>query len=112
MLWIVKYHAKESMSPTEFKTLDKYIEATMLQALTRVEGVRSARAFHNIHGQIVFVVDLKQTGSLDAVFKSPELGKACVGLSKWLVRTSGAEIMWDISTRLAGKGMHYGMTLN
>ena len=99
MLWIVRYQAKESMSPTEFKALDKYIEATMLQAFTRVEGVRSARAFHNIHGQIVFVVDLEQTGSLDAVFESPEIGKACLGLSKWLVRTSGADIMWEISKR-------------
>ncbi len=76
MLWLVRYHPKESMSPTEFKALDHYVETTMLQAFTRVKGVRSARAFHSIHGQIVFVVDLEQTQSLDAVFKSPEMGKA------------------------------------
>ncbi len=39
MLWLVRYHAKESISPTEFKALDQYIEATMLQAFTRVKGV-------------------------------------------------------------------------
>ena len=99
MLWLVRYHPKESMSPTEFKALDHYVETTMLQAFTRVKGVRSARAFHSIHGQIVFVVDLERTGSLEAVFESPEMGKACLGLSKWLVRTSGAEVMWEVGTR-------------
>lgn len=110
MLWLVRYHAKESMSPTECKALDHYIETTILPEFTRVEGVRSARAFHSIHGQIVFVVDLKQTGSLDAVFKSPEMGKACVGLSKWLVRTSGAEIMWEVSH--GQPSIAYALTFN
>ena len=105
MLWLVRFQPKESMSPTEFKTLDDYIETIMLQAFTRVKGVRSARAFHSIHGQIVFVVDLEQTGSLDAVFESPEMGKASRGLSKWLVRTSGAEVMWEV-------GMREAMTFN
>ncbi len=99
MLWLVRYHPKESMSPTEFKALDRYVRTTMLQAFTRVRGVRSARAFHSIHGQIVFVVDLERTGSLEAVFESPEIGEACLGLSKWLVRTSGAEVMWEFGTR-------------
>ncbi len=98
-MWLVRYHPKESMSPTEFKALDHYVETTMLQAFTRVKGVRSARAFHSIHGQIVFVVDLERTGSLEAVFESPEIGEACLGLSKWLVRTSGAEVMWEVGTR-------------
>jgi hypothetical protein len=87
------------MSPTEFKDLDHYVETTMLQAFKSVTGVVSARAFHSLHGQIVFVVDLKQTGSLDAVFESPEMGKACLGLSKWLVRTNGAEVMWEVGRR-------------
>lgn len=96
MLWLVRFQTKESMSPADFTPLDQYIERTMLQAFTRVKGVRSARAFHSIHGHIVFVVDLEQTGSLDAVFGSPEMGDACLGLSNWLVRTGGAEIMWEI----------------
>jgi hypothetical protein len=92
------------MPPTEFKALDHYVETTVLQAFARVRGVQSARAFHSIHGQIVFAVDLEQTGSLDAVFESPEMGKACLGLSKWLVRTSGAEVMWEVGTRGAVQG--------
>lgn len=114
-MWLVRYQAKESMSPTEFEALDKYLKNTMLQAFPRVKGVRSARAFHSIHGQIVFVVDLEQTGSLDAVFEAPEMGKACLGLSKWLVRTSGAEIMWEIGTgeRSIGDTVKcFAMTLN
>jgi hypothetical protein len=99
MLWLLRFHAKGSMSPTEFEALDQFIEATMLQAFTTVKGVRSARAFHSIHGQVVFLVDLEQTGSLDAVFESPEMGKACLGLSKWLVRANCADIMWEISER-------------
>ncbi|GAG24235.1 unnamed protein product, partial [marine sediment metagenome] len=95
---------------TEFKDLDDYLKTTMLQAFTRVKGVPSARAFHSIHGQIVFVVDLEQTGSLDAVFEAPEMGKACLGLSKWLVRTSGAEIMWEIGT--GERSIAFALTFN
>ena len=98
MLWLVRFRPKESMSPTEFGALFEYIETTMLRAFTKVQGVRSARAFHSIHGQIVFVVDLEQTGSLDAVFKAQGVGEASQGLSRWLVRISGAEIMWEIGT--------------
>ena len=88
------------MAPTEFKAFVQFVETTMLEAFTTVKGVGSARAFHSIHGQIVFVVDLEQTGSLDAVFESPEVGKACLGLSTWLDRTGGAEIMWEIGKRV------------
>ena len=104
------------MSPTEYKALDQYIETTMLKAFISVKGVLSARAFHSIHGQIVFVVDLKKTGSLDAMWESPEMGKACLGLSKWLVRTSGAEIMWEINATDTGTRrksiVHEGMFTN
>ncbi len=98
MLWLVRFQLKESTSPNDYLDIDHYIAAHALPTFERVDGVKSARAFHSIHGQIVFVIDLENTGSLDAVFEVEEVGEMCQELFRWLVRTGGAEIMWEISS--------------
>ena len=110
MLWLVRFRPKESTTPDEFAQIDRYVASDVIPAFESVKGVLGARAFHSIHGEFVFVVELERTAVLDDVFRSKRMGEIGRGLGGWLVRVGGAELLWDL--RLAAIEWPGAMTFN
>ena len=96
MLWIVRFRAKESVSPAQVDEIDHYIADKAIPVLEKIDSVLSARAFHSMNSEFVFVLDLERTGAMDDVFAAEALRPITVKITEWLVRTDGAEIMWEI----------------
>ena len=102
MLYIIRTRMKESSTGADINALNRTIDAEVVPALTRIDGVRSAEAYNSISGELVMLLDIDNLAAVDRTLADPGVAKVA---GKWLalaVRTGG-EILYD---RPAWQGLY------
>jgi hypothetical protein len=102
MLYIVRVRMKESTTGADIGPLNKLLDTELLPALASVDGVNSAEGYNSITGEIVVLLDIENTGTVDKLLSNSAVAAAT---GKWLelaVR-SGGEILYD---RPAWQGLY------
>lgn len=102
MLYITRYRVKESVKSAQLPGVNKLMDTGTIPAVEKVEGVRSAKAYNSITGEVTFVLDIVDLATVDRILADARC-KAMFGkLFDDLVRTGG-EVLYD---RAAWQGLY------
>lgn len=94
MLYITRSRVKESVKSEHLAGVNKIIDTEILPALEKVEGIRSARAFNSITGELAFVLDIQDMATIDRLLADTGCREVLGKLYNDTVRTGG-EILYD-----------------
>ena len=102
MLYITRSRVKESVRSAQLARINKLIDTGIIPIVEKVEGVRSAKAYNSIAGEMTFVLDIQDLATVDRILADARCRAVFGRLQDDLVRTAG-EVLYD---RAAWQGLY------
>ena len=97
MLYITRSRVKESLKSEHLSEVNKLLDIEIIPVVEKVEGVRSAKAYNGINGELTFVLDIQDLATVDRIMADDGC-KAVLGkLIEYTVRTGG-DVLYDRPT--------------
>ena len=94
MLYITRNRVKESVKSEHFAKVNKLVDAEIIPAVEKVDGVRSAQAYNSITGELTFLLEMQDLATIDRLLADPGCRAVFGKMSEYLVRTGG-EVLYD-----------------
>jgi hypothetical protein len=97
VLYITRSRIKESLQGSDLPAVNGHIDTEVIPAVQKVQGVRSARAYNSMAGEVTFVIDIQDWATVDRIVADPGVRSALGKGTNYLVRTGG-EVLFDRPT--------------